>query len=93
MKPDALSIYHAISPGAILGGYRVVAPLSKGGMGSVFIAEHQKTGHTRALKVMHPSLADNPKAVQRFEQEAKVGARMAAGSCTAPRADDAACTI
>jgi formylglycine-generating enzyme required for sulfatase activity/tRNA A-37 threonylcarbamoyl transferase component Bud32 len=54
--------------------YRVVRPLSQGGMGSVYVVEQVSTGRERALKLMHPFLVRDPKLRQRFEQEAKVGA-------------------
>ncbi|MCA9623982.1 MAG: protein kinase, partial [Myxococcales bacterium] len=55
------------------GDYRVVSPLARGGMGAVYVVDQISTGKRRALKVMSPMLADNPKARERFVQEAKVG--------------------
>ena len=51
-------------------------PLSKGGMGAVFVALQQSTGVQRALKVMHPTLVQDPKVRERFAREARVGSRM-----------------
>jgi eukaryotic-like serine/threonine-protein kinase len=58
------------------GDYRVVKPLSSGGMGAVYIAEQLSTGKQRALKLMHPQLIADPDLRRRFEQEAHIGARI-----------------
>ena len=57
--------------------YRVVQPLSRGGMGAVFVVEQQSTGARRALKLMLPHLAGDDEARARFEREAQVGSRIA----------------
>ncbi|MEO7097474.1 MAG: serine/threonine-protein kinase, partial [Polyangiales bacterium] len=57
--------------------FRVERPLSEGGMGAVYVAEQLSTGARRALKLMHPQLVRDEKLRKRFEQEAKVGARIA----------------
>jgi len=58
------------------GDFRVIRPLSEGGMGAVYVVEQLSTGKQRALKVMHPNLVHDPKQRQRFVQEAKIGARV-----------------
>lgn len=58
------------------GDYRVVRPLSAGGMGAIYIVEQLSTGKQRALKVMHPALIADPDLRKRFEQEARIGARI-----------------
>jgi serine/threonine protein kinase len=45
-------------------------------MGYVYVATQLATGRQRALKVMRADLVQDPKLRQRFEQEAKVGARI-----------------
>ncbi len=63
--------------GAILGGdFRIERQLGAGGMGAVYVAEQLSTGRKRALKLMHPSLVSDAKLRERFEQEARVGARI-----------------
>ncbi|MFO0551825.1 MAG: protein kinase [Polyangiaceae bacterium] len=67
-------------PGAVFAGdYRVVRPLSAGGMGSVFIVEQLSTGKQRALKVMHAHMFYSQDARERFVREARVGARIPSG--------------
>ena len=52
------------------GDFRVVRPLSEGGMGAVYVVEQLSTGVTRALKLMRPELVSDPSLRRRFEQEA-----------------------
>ncbi len=64
-------------PGTVLGErYRIVRPLSAGGMGAVYVVEHITTKKERALKVMRPELLDDAKLRERFAQEAQIGARI-----------------
>ena len=65
-------------PGQIFAAdFRVVRPLSKGGMGSVYVVEQVSTQLQRALKLMHPELVRDPRLRQRFEQEARIGGHIA----------------
>ena len=59
------------------GDFRVVRRLSAGGMGSVYAVQQISTGRTRALKLMHPALVENPVLRGKFEQEARIGGRIA----------------
>jgi serine/threonine-protein kinase len=59
------------------GDYQVERPLSQGGMGAVFVVQQRSTGKRRALKLMHAQLVANPELRRRFEQEARVGSRIA----------------
>ena len=66
-----------LAPGAVFArDYTVVRPLSEGGMGAVYVVQQTSTGMQRALKLMHPELVRDLKLRQRFEQEARVGARI-----------------
>jgi serine/threonine protein kinase len=56
--------------------FRIVKPLSAGGMGAVYVAEQLSTGVKRALKLMHPQLVADAKLRERFVQEARVGGRI-----------------
>ncbi len=57
--------------GATIGNYRVVSRLGEGGMGTVYLAEHPLIGKRVALKVLHPTLANDPEVVTRFFNEAR----------------------
>jgi serine/threonine-protein kinase len=60
----------------IAGEYEVVRPLDEGGMGRVYLVQQRSTGKQRALKVMHREIVADPSLQRRFEQEARVGARI-----------------
>ena len=55
----------------IAGRYRVERHLGRGGMGAVYAVQHVNTGESLALKVLHPALASNTQAVERFRTEAR----------------------
>jgi serine/threonine-protein kinase len=56
--------------------YRVERQLGQGGMGSVYLVRHVRTQERLALKVLHASLATDPKAIERFRAEAQAPARI-----------------
>ncbi|MBL9022739.1 MAG: serine/threonine protein kinase [Myxococcales bacterium] len=67
-----------LRPGAIFAGdFRVVRPLSEGGMGAVYVVEQMSTGAQRALKLMRRELVADAALRDRFLQEARVGSRIA----------------
>ncbi|MBA2542684.1 MAG: serine/threonine protein kinase [Deltaproteobacteria bacterium] len=57
--------------GQILGSYKILDLLGKGGMGYVFRAEHVKLGREVALKLLRSDYAKRRDAVARFFQEAR----------------------
>jgi serine/threonine protein kinase len=56
--------------------YRVEALLGRGGMGAVFRAVHLGTDRVVALKVIAPSLAEQPEYLARFSREARACGRL-----------------
>lgn len=52
-----------------LHGYKLIRELGRGGMGAVYLAEHEKTGHSVALKVMLPQVAKSQNAQHLFLRE------------------------
>jgi uncharacterized RDD family membrane protein YckC len=54
--------------GSVLGHYRLIRQLGKGGMGAVFEAEEVESGRRVALKVLSHSL-DSPMSRERFRRE------------------------
>jgi serine/threonine protein kinase len=57
--------------GRNVGSYRVVKLLGKGGMGSVYMAEHPAIGSKVAIKFLHPQYSHDEKIVDRFFNEAR----------------------
>ncbi|MBV8760485.1 MAG: serine/threonine protein kinase [Deltaproteobacteria bacterium] len=57
--------------GVDVGGYVIDGELGRGGMGVVYSATHPVIGKRAAIKVLKPSLSNNPATVERFLQEAR----------------------
>ena len=57
--------------GKLVGNYRVVSALGEGGMGAVYLAEHQIIGSKAAIKVLLPAVSQNRDIIARFFNEAK----------------------
>ncbi|RKH33326.1 serine/threonine-protein kinase, partial [Corallococcus llansteffanensis] len=51
--------------------FRLVRRVGRGGMGSVYLGEHESIGSRVAVKVLHEHLARYPELVQRFHAEAR----------------------
>ena len=65
-----------LAPGTTLGRYQILEPLGSGGMASVYRAYQPALDRVVALKVLRPTLADDPEFRTRFEREAKAVARL-----------------
>lgn len=50
-------------------GYTILKELGKGGMGAVYLAQHDRTGQQVALKVMLPQVAADKRSEERFLRE------------------------
>lgn len=57
--------------GQTLGDFRILRELGRGGMGTVYLAEHTLIGSRVAIKLLHPELASNRDLVARFFAEAR----------------------
>ena len=63
--------------GTHLGSYVVLTSLGSGGMGEVYKARDPRLNRLVAIKVLPASLQTDPKALARFEREARVLAGLA----------------
>jgi serine/threonine-protein kinase len=59
------------SVGRVMGNYRLLELIGKGGMGWVYRAEHIKLGRPVALKLLRPEYSARRDSVARFFQEAR----------------------
>ena len=63
--------------GRVLGDrYRVLAPLGSGASARVYLAEDVALRRQVAVKILHPSLADDPSFLKRFRAEAQAAAAL-----------------
>src|SRR5262245_22149329 len=60
----------------LAGKYRLVRQLGRGGMGSVWLAQHLTLDSPVAIKLMDPSIVSNQEALQRFWREAQSAASL-----------------
>jgi len=58
------------------GRYQIVARIAAGGMGEVYRAHDPVLDREVALKILHPSLADDPGFIERFRREARSAAML-----------------
>jgi serine/threonine protein kinase len=62
--------------GVLAGRYRLERQLGKGGMGSVWLAEHLSLRSWVAVKLMDPAIAATPEGAERFRREAQAAASL-----------------
>ena len=60
-----------ITVGSQVRGYTVVRLLGQGGMGKVYLAQHQRIARHVAVKVLLPELSSNQEVIERFFTEAQ----------------------
>ena len=59
-----------------LGQYRLKKRLGSGGMGEVYLAEHQMLKRPCAVKLIRPEKAGDPRMLARFEREVRATAKL-----------------
>jgi serine/threonine protein kinase len=80
-EPSSRSCYNSVVSsdpriGTRLGGYRVESFIGRGGMGVVYLAQHEVLQTRAALKVIAPELAQDEDFRQRFLREARLAASL-----------------
>lgn len=65
-----------LQPGMLLGGCRIVKLIGRGGMGEVYLAEHQVLRKSVAIKTARANLQNQELARERFLKEARLAARV-----------------
>jgi serine/threonine protein kinase len=59
-----------------LSGYKIIKKIGSGGMGDVYLAEHEKLEKMVAIKSLHKILANDTSFRERFSQEAKTHSKL-----------------
>jgi TonB family protein len=62
--------------GSMLGSFRIVKLLGRGGMGTVYEARDDRLDRAVALKVLPPEFLHDPRFAERFSQEARIVAAL-----------------
>ncbi|HEX8824535.1 MAG TPA: protein kinase, partial [Archangium sp.] len=57
--------------GTCIGSFRLTRRLGRGGMGAVYLGQHEGIGSRVAIKVLHGRLATSPQVLRRFHMEAR----------------------
>ncbi len=67
-----------LPPGEIIPNtrYRIITRVGAGAMGAVYLAEHVDLEKRVALKTLHAASARDPKAIERFRQEARAASKI-----------------
>ena len=62
--------------GEMIGDYRLIKELGRGGMGTVYLAYDTRLGRQAALKLLPSHLVNNPERVRRFQREARAASAL-----------------
>jgi len=75
---QARKLLKGTAKGLVLGPFHVLAPIGKGGMGTVYLARDQRSGLLLALKVLPPKKAKREaRLLTRFRREMEMSQRVA----------------
>src|SRR3954454_10938540 len=64
------------SSGFKINRYTLLEMIGQGGMGRVYLAKDTRLNRRVALKILSPERMNNPRAIARFQREARVGAQL-----------------
>ncbi len=65
-----------LQPGQMLGSYRIISQIGKGGMATVYKAYQASMDRNVAIKVLPSQLAESQEFTARFQQEARIIAKL-----------------
>src|SRR5512143_2524342 len=65
-----------LQPGQMLGAYRIISQIGQGGMATVYKAYQASMDRNVAIKVLPRQLAESKEFSQRFQQEARIIAKL-----------------
>jgi eukaryotic-like serine/threonine-protein kinase len=80
-EPNAGTVIDQTAPGElwterVLGHFRVIRQIGRGGMGVVYLAEDLNLNRLVALKLLPAAFQQDPDRVQRFQREARAAAAL-----------------
>ena len=67
---------NTIQPGQMLGPYRIISQVGRGGMATVYKAYQPSVDRYVAIKVLPSQLAESKEFTTRFQQEARIIAKL-----------------
>jgi serine/threonine protein kinase len=79
-EPNVTKPVAAVLP-RVVGGFRLVRELGRGGMGVVYHAEELSSGRVVALKVLAADQAVSEEAFERFRRESRMAASISDSRC------------
>src|SRR5437763_14333386 len=65
-----------LMPGQRIGPYEIVELVGAGGMGAVYRAKDSRLARDVAIKILPDTLADDPRRLRRFEEEARAAGQL-----------------
>jgi eukaryotic-like serine/threonine-protein kinase len=71
-EPDAQDLY----AGKSAGNYRIIRQIGRGGMGSIYLAEHKPLDHHVAVKFLDRRLNSDPIYIELFLREGRAAAKL-----------------
>ncbi len=76
VKEVAQAHLNRLAPGARINHYQVLSSIGAGGMGEVYLAMDTRLRRQTALKLLAQDLTYDPRALQRFQQEAQAASAL-----------------
>jgi len=86
-KFQAEEVWQGKGRSLVLGNYLLLDKIGQGGMGAVYKAEHRRMKRVVAIKMLPPTMMENPAAAARFQREVEAAAKLRHPNIVA--ADDA----